>query len=82
MAGRIGIEQIGAQDDFFKLGGDSLIAIKIIGRLRQSLQVPLNVGTLYQAPTIATLAEHVAGLRWASQGDVLEVAEDGEEGFL
>jgi amino acid adenylation domain-containing protein len=82
----IGIEQVGAQDDFFKLGGDSLIAIKIVGRLRQSLQVPLDVGALYGAPTIATLAEHVASLRWAAhgadQGNVLEVAEDGEEGFL
>jgi acyl transferase domain-containing protein len=78
----IGIDQVGAADDFFALGGDSLIAIKLIARLRQALQVPLDVGTLYSAPTISALAEHVAAVRWAAQAPALESKEDSEEGVL
>ena len=51
--------QIGGHDDFFALGGDSLVAIKLISRLRQTLQVPLTVRALYEAPTVSALAEHV-----------------------
>jgi acyl carrier protein len=78
----IGIDQVGAVDDFFALGGDSLIAIKLIARLRQALQVPLDIGTLYSAPTISALAEHVAAVRWAAQAPALESKEDSEEGVL
>jgi NAD(P)-dependent dehydrogenase (short-subunit alcohol dehydrogenase family)/acyl carrier protein len=79
----LGIEQVGARDDFFALGGDSLIAIKLMSRLRQSLDAPLSVRTLYDASTISALAEHVASIRWLVQGDgSREAAEEDEEGVL
>jgi phthiocerol/phenolphthiocerol synthesis type-I polyketide synthase E len=78
----IGIDQVGTADDFFALGGDSLIAIKLMARLRSALQVPIDIGTLYSAPTISALSEHVAALRWAAQDPAMERAEHSEEGVL
>nr|QEO74258.1 condensation domain-containing protein [uncultured bacterium] len=79
----LGIEQVGAQDDFFALGGDSLIAIKLMSRLRHSLDVPLSVRTLYEAPTISALAEHAASIRWVVEGGApVDLAERIEEGVL
>jgi amino acid adenylation domain-containing protein len=72
----LGIEQIGASDDFFALGGDSLIAIRLASRLRRALQVPLNARTLYETPTVAALGVHVASLQWIAQG---APATDGTE---
>jgi acyl carrier protein len=84
----LGIEQIGAGDDFFALGGDSLIAIRLASRLRQILQVPLSARTLYECPTVAALAGHVASLQWIAQGAPATDATDEpqqtaqEEGIL
>jgi len=52
--------QINIDDNFFELGGDSLAATRLINRLRESFQVNLSVGTLFDNPTIAALAVVVA----------------------
>ncbi|MFS8071799.1 MAG: methyltransferase, partial [Byssovorax sp.] len=52
----LGIDRAGVHDDFFELGGDSLIAIQLISRLRQSLQKPLDQHSLLKTPTIASLS--------------------------
>ncbi|WP_194868873.1 non-ribosomal peptide synthetase [Pseudoalteromonas sp. PPB1] len=54
----LGIEQVGIQDNFFTLGGDSIIAIQMVGRARQQ-GLHLNVKQLFATPSIATLSEHV-----------------------
>lgn len=79
----LGIDKVGVRDDFFALGGDSLLAIKLTARLRQALGVPLNARALYDAPTIAALAEHVAAIRWATGAEGGPApAEEEEEGVL
>ncbi|MEK8015684.1 MAG: non-ribosomal peptide synthetase, partial [Candidatus Parabeggiatoa sp.] len=47
----------GIHDDFFELGGDSLIAVQLIAKLREKLQMAFSAHSLLNAPTIATLAE-------------------------
>ncbi len=51
------IEQIGIHDDFIALGGDSLMAMQVISRLRRVLQIQLPLARFYEARTIAGLAK-------------------------
>ncbi|MBD2253937.1 type I polyketide synthase [Nostoc parmelioides] len=52
----LGINQVGIHDDFFELGGDSLIAVQILSRLRNTFALRLNVASLFASPTIAEIA--------------------------
>ncbi|MBC1218345.1 hypothetical protein GNE08_29700 (plasmid) [Trichormus variabilis ARAD] len=52
----LGINQVGIHDDFFELGGDSLIAVQILSRLRNTFAIGLNVASLFASPTIAEIA--------------------------
>jgi acyl carrier protein len=53
----LGFEPIGVEDNFFDLGGDSLIAIKMASRLKQELGMDFPVAKLYQGVTVRTLAQ-------------------------
>ena len=55
----LGIEGIGIHDDFFALGGDSLLGVRFISRLHDRLQVDLPLRALFENPTIEGLARAV-----------------------
>lgn len=60
----LGIESIGIQDNFFHLGGDSLLAVQIVSRLRDAFSVELSLQTLLSdAPTIAELSKTIRTLQ-------------------
>ncbi len=63
----LGIDQVGIHDNFFELGGDSLLAIRVLSRLRDMFQVNQSLSNLFETPTIAQLAERVETVRWARQ---------------
>ncbi|GHA65709.1 MULTISPECIES: non-ribosomal peptide synthetase [Streptomyces] len=69
MAEILGVERVGAQDDFFLLGGHSLLAIKLVLRLRRAFGTELTVGELFQARTVAALAARVAQTGAGAQTD-------------
>ncbi|MDZ8065208.1 MAG: beta-ketoacyl synthase N-terminal-like domain-containing protein [Nostoc sp. DedQUE08] len=52
----LGIKQIGIHDNFFQLGGDSLIAVQVVSRLRNTFSIQLTVTNLFEFPTIAEIA--------------------------
>lgn len=61
--GVLGVTGIGRNDEYGRLGGDSLIAVRLVARLKEALGVPLSIRTLYDAPTVARLAREVEALR-------------------
>jgi acyl carrier protein len=76
----LGIDSIGVQDSFFELGGHSLIAIQMISRLYETFRIVLPIARIYEAVTIAGLAEHIKVISWAAQGaEVLSVVTDPEQ---
>ncbi|MBC8086499.1 MAG: amino acid adenylation domain-containing protein [Phycisphaerae bacterium] len=56
-------ERIGVQDDFLELGGHSLIAIRVLGKISKQFGIRLALRSLFDAPTVAQLAELVDAAR-------------------
>ncbi len=52
----LGIERVGLDDDFFELGGNSLVATQVVTRVGAALDVRLGVRELFEASTVAALA--------------------------
>jgi amino acid adenylation domain-containing protein len=56
----LGVERVGVRDNFFNLGGHSLLLIRVNNRLREALRIELPVVELFKYPTVSTLAEHLS----------------------
>ena len=56
----LGIESLGIDDNFFDLGGNSLIGLKVIGRLKKELSIDISVVTLFEGPTVRALAAAIS----------------------
>ncbi|MCU0286522.1 MAG: amino acid adenylation domain-containing protein, partial [Acidobacteria bacterium] len=59
----MGLERIGIHDNFFALGGNSLLGIRIVNKIQAWLQETVHVTILFLAPTIAQLAVKLASYK-------------------
>nr|WP_304413678.1 non-ribosomal peptide synthetase [Kutzneria sp. 744] len=72
----LGVERVGLEDNYFELGGDSILSIRITSRLRAEFGVEVSPRVLFTAPTVAALA---AALPGSSELTVIPaVPRDGE----
>ncbi len=53
----LGVERLGTQDNFFESGGDSLLGVRMVNRLREKLGEHLSLVAIFEAPTIQALAK-------------------------
>ncbi len=59
----LGVKEIRPDDDFFDLGGDSLVAIRLIERLHEVFEVEQSLANIFDVPTFGQLAEWIATTR-------------------
>ena len=52
----LGLEQVGAHDNFFNLGGDSILATLVVSRVRRALQLELSLVSFFEKPTVTEMA--------------------------
>ena len=57
----LGLERVGLDDSFFDLGGDSLLAMRLIAAINTSLDAHLSVRAVFDAPSVGQLATRIAG---------------------
>ncbi|UHO38302.1 amino acid adenylation domain-containing protein [Chryseobacterium capnotolerans] len=70
-------ETISIHDDFFRLGGDSIISIQLVGKIRQQLEVRLSVKEVFTARTVASLSQLIEDKKHGSEATILT-----EQGIL
>src|SRR6185295_15502840 len=56
----LGVDQVGSQDNFFDLGGNSLLALQVVAEIGRDLGAEIAPVTLFESPTVAALARHLA----------------------
>ncbi|MCW2917388.1 MAG: amino acid adenylation domain protein, partial [Actinomycetia bacterium] len=68
------LPRIGIDDGFFDLGGDSLMATRVVARARAALHTELTIRALFEAPTVALLAARLAEQRESTRPALIRAA--------
>jgi amino acid adenylation domain-containing protein len=74
----LGVESVGIHDDFFALGGHSLLVTKVVSQIRQILGVEIPLATFFSSPTLADLALAVEGAGRAELPPIEPAPREGE----
>jgi acyl carrier protein len=75
----LGVERVGVTANFFALGGHSLMAMRVLTRLRDDTGLDIPLQSLFDAPTVTGLAERVDTIQWAKGGPDAQASLDNRE---
>ena len=81
----LGLERVGVKDDFFDLGGHSLLLTQVVARVRDAVGVEVPLRQFFDRSTLGELAEVIENVRWLSESENLvgtAIGDDEEEGEL
>ena len=73
----LGVERVGRRDNFFALGGHSLLGVRLVMRVRKQLRLDIAPNALFASPTLAGFSAHAAG-RQALVSEAIPRAPRGE----
>ncbi|ATB48688.1 non-ribosomal peptide synthetase [Corallococcus macrosporus] len=59
----LAVEQVGARDSFFDLGGQSMKAVQVVARIQETWKVDVSLRVLFEHPTLEALAKHLESLQ-------------------
>ncbi|MFC2155743.1 amino acid adenylation domain-containing protein [Acidobacteriota bacterium] len=77
------VDKIGVYDNFFHLGGHSLIATQVVSRLQKTFQVHLSLQDFFRNPNVADLAKEIDVILWAAkESSVSSTDEEDQEDLL
>ena len=64
----LGIDEVGVDDDFFEAGGNSLVAVQLLGGIRKKTGQRVAMRSLFEASTVATMAAEIERIRTTADG--------------
>jgi amino acid adenylation domain-containing protein len=80
--GVLGVETVGVIENFFDLGGHSLLMVQVHGRLQEAFGEALSMTELFKYPTVSALAEHLSSKKIEEQAEPqpIEISEQLSDG--
>ena len=79
----LGLDRVGIHDNFFDLGGHSLMATQVLSRIRDDFQIELALAHFFETPTVAALADYIERARLPQDGaEVLRIQPASRDGQI
>jgi len=80
LADLLKLDKVGIHDNFFEIGGHSLLAVQVIVKVREKFTGDLPLAAIFTAPTVAGLAERIAIARGEKQEEPADEDENDPRG--
>ncbi len=64
----IGVQPVGVDDNFFKIGGNSMIAVQVVTRILKEYGIELPLAAVFETPTVAGLSDTLESYLWLARG--------------